>query len=180
MSAELAVPAARPSRLHKVTVTDMAWTAAVIDLKGAVSYKKNKMRATPQVVLRVDTKDGRVARRLAGLTGTYPEPHGGPLKEDFLRRGCSDHCPDAHVHYEWHMPETTRWSLTGISMAVVLLNTAPYMTTFDEYAGDVAGVIVSFAARGQGSGAVRASVSRLEQLGWKIPPEIRRRVGGGK
>ena len=166
-----------------VTPTDKAWMAAVIDLRGAVVRKNNKSRRTPQVVLTLSVKDERIAQRLSALTGTAPEQHPAPTADSFLRRGCAQHCIVPHVHvdipYPWQMPAVTRWSLTGVAAAVVLSNLAPYMSTFPDYAADVAEVTGNFAATGQGSGAVRATVRRLEQLGWKIPPAIARKIAAG-
>jgi hypothetical protein len=169
------VPSAQDVKPLPVTAADMAWMAGVIDLKGSVIRKKNKMRATPQVVLYVSTKNERVALRLSALTGTAPEAHDSPAPADFLRRNCAEHCLTPHVHvgdYPWNMPKTTRWSVTGIAMAVVLANLAPFMSTYDVYAGDVADIVRTFAAEGQGSGAVHATLSRLIALGWQVPPAV--------
>ncbi len=166
-----------------VTETDKAWMAAVIDVKGAVIRKSNKMRATPQVVLYVAAKNPRIAARLSALTGTAPEEHPSPGPSEFIRRSCSEHCPAPHVHvgddgHPWRMPATTRWTLTGIAAAVVLGNLSPYMSTYDEYAGDVAQILATFAARGQGSGMTRVAVTRLAELGWKVPSLVRRKMEG--
>lgn len=188
-STELAVIPASPAELRarvpvvtRVAKTDMAWMAGVIDLRGAVIRKSNRSRRTPQLVLYCAVKEERVALRLSSLTGTSPEQRESPSAEAFTRRGCTEHCPEPHVHvhedgpYPWSMPLVTRWSLTGVAAAVVLLNLAPYMTTFGDYAGHVAEMVVNFAARGQGSGASRAAVARLERLGWKIPPQVASRM----
>jgi hypothetical protein len=53
------------------------------------------------------------------------------------------------------------------------------MSTYDQYAGDVSEILATFAATGQGSGAVRATVTRLANRGWKIPLSVRRRMGSG-
>jgi hypothetical protein len=168
-----------------VTAADMAWMAGIIDVKGAVIRKNNKTRRTPQVVLYVQTKEERIARRLSALTGTAPEPHDRkPPPEEFLRRNCVEHCTTPHIHvgdgeYPWQMPATTRWALTGIAAAVVLMNLAPYMSTYADYAADVAGIISSFATEGQGVGAVRKALLRLNSLGWQIPPAVTVRLAEG-
>lgn len=167
-----------------VTVADMAWMAGIIDVKGSVIRKKNKTRRTPQVVLYIQEKDERIARRLSGMTGTAPEPRAAVSTERFLRRGCAEHCLVPHVHvgdpeHPWQMPKSTRWALTGIAAAVVLANLAPFMITYDDYAGDVAGIVGNFAADGQGSGAVRRTLLRLSALGWQIPPVVRVKLADG-
>lgn len=165
----------------QVSVADMAWMAGIIDAKGAVVRKNNKTRRTPQVVLYVQAKDARIARFLSELTGTAPEPREARGPDTFVRRGCAEHCLVPHVHvgdaeYPWQMPETTRWSLTGIAAAVVLVNLAPFMCTYADYAADVAEVLGSFAADGRGSGAVRRTVLRLSELGWQIPAVVTARL----
>jgi hypothetical protein len=158
-----------------ISDNDLGWMAAVIDMKGAISRKNNKARRTPQIVLRVDTKDSRIARRLCTLTGVTPEPHEVQLTP-FVRRGCAEHCLEPHIHvdtdYPWRMPEVTRWSLTGATIAVVLLNVQPYMTTYGDYQADVELVIENLVTTGQGVGMVRASLGRLRQLGWVIPSDV--------
>lgn len=169
-----------------VTAADMAWMAGVIDVKGTLLRKNNKTRRTPQVVLYLNIKDRRIARRLSALTGTAPEEHTrSQLPEGFLRRNCAEHCVTPHVHvgdegYPWQMPVTTRWAITGIAAAVVLANLAPFMNTYGDYAGDVAGIIGSFAAEGQGSGAVRKTLLRLSSLGWQIPAAVTVRLAEGR
>lgn len=164
-----------------VSMTDMAWMAGVIDLKGTMLRKRNQSRRTTQFVLYVQTKNERIAARLSALTGTAPESHTPPTAEMFLRRNCAEHCVTPHVHvndgpYPWQMPRTTRWALTGIAAAVVLANLAPFMSTCGDYAADVAEIVRDFAAEGQGSGAVRKTLARLSALGWQIPPAVTARL----
>jgi hypothetical protein len=165
--------------MSKIDKAELGWMAAVIDMKGHVIHKNNQTRRTSQLVLMVDIKDARVAQRLAAFTGSRAEVKPRvPPSEAFLRRGCASHCPEAHIHVDetsaWQMPEITRWSVTGAAMAVVLLNLAPYMSTFSEYIDDVDEATANMAVSGRGSGAVRAAVKRLAGLGWRIPKEVSR------
>ena len=159
-----------------VSLADMAWMAGILDLKGVMIRKNNQTRKTPQYVLYVQTKVRRVAERLSALSGTAPEEHASPAPGAFMRRNCAEHCVTPHVHvnepYPWNMPLTTRWALTGIAAAVVLTNLAPFMSTYKDYADDVAVITRDFAAGGQGSGAVRKTIARLSALGWQIPAEV--------
>jgi hypothetical protein len=168
--------------MRKISKAELGWMAAVVDMKGGISRKANQMRRTPQLVLVVDTKDPRIGQRLAAFTGSRGEVKERLLpSEAFLRRGCASHCPEAHIHVDeqqnWHMPEITRWTVTGAAMAVVLSNLAPYMSTYEEYADDVDEAISTMATSGPGSGAVKAAVRRLEGLGWQVPREISRALG---
>lgn len=183
VSREVAVVEQEPELPLQVTPADMAWMAGVIDLKGSVIRKNNKTRKTPQIVLYVQTKNERVAMRLAALTGTAPEQHAAPRADAFYRRGCSQHCPSPHVHvrddYQWSMPKMTRWTVTGIAAAVVLVNLAPFMSMSDAYTETVAEIVRDFAAEGQGSGMVRSALSRLSALGWQVPAAVTVRMANG-
>jgi hypothetical protein len=165
-----------------VTPADMAWMAGVLDVKATMIRKTNQTRRTPQFVLYVQAKDARIAGRLSAMTGTAPEPHNRtPPPEAFMRRNCTEHCPGPHVHVDedehpWRMPETTRWGLTGIAAAVVLMNLAPLMTTYADYAGDVAVITGNFVAAGPGSGAVLKTLRRLSALGWPVPAAVSARI----
>jgi hypothetical protein len=165
-----------------LSTADLAWMAAVVDMKGRITLKANKMRRTPQVVLHVDTKEARVARRLALLTGVAPETHEKQAVA-FARRGCVEHCLEPHVHvdgpYAWRMPETTRWSVTGAGAAVVLLGLRPYMVTYGDHAPAVAMILENLVTRGQGVGMVRSALGRLKELGWAIPTEIEEKMKEG-
>jgi hypothetical protein len=163
-----------------ITEADKAWMAAVVDVKGAVARKVSRSRRTPQVVLTVRVKDARIARRLGALTGVTPEVRESPKVSEFLRRGCAEHCAEAHIHigsvYPWRMPEVTHWTLTGAAAAVVLSNLAPHMCTYGDYQADVAAITENLVTTGRGSGMVRASVERLRELGWAVPPALEVRV----
>ena len=166
--------------LMKISKSDLGWVAAVLDLKGGVSRKANKKRRTPQIVLHVDTTDRRIAVRLSRLTGTAPEEKEMRAPGPFLRRGCKEHCLEPHIHVEdnhvWNTHDSTRWSITGVAMAIVLSNLAPYMSTYGEYEGFVEEIITQMKAEGQGSGMVRAATLRLQELGWDIPKRISNRL----
>lgn len=166
----------------KISDADLGWIAAIIDMKGSIIVKDNKTRrnSTPQIVLRVDTTDKRIAQRLAELTGTSPEEREmSPMSPEFLRRGCKEHCLEPHIHVtddEKRVPLSTRWTVTGTSMGVVIWNIRKYMTTYSEYAPYMGLVFSNAVTKGQGVGMVRASVKRLKDLGWRIPVKLDREL----
>jgi hypothetical protein len=158
-----------------LTPATLGWMAAIIDLKGILLRKKNQSRATPQLVMVVDSKNFAVIGRLAELTGTQPEAKRvQDVKAEWLRRGCTEHCPEAHVHVHdnWHMPETQRWSTTGVAAAVVLTGLRPYLISDKPYDDFIEEALRNAALTGQGSGAVKATISRLVSLGWALPSEL--------
>jgi hypothetical protein len=151
----------------------LGWMAGIVDLKGRLVYKNNKMRATPQVVLTVESKEYPVVKALGALTGTRAEfRKAQPLKE-FMRRACSDHCPEAHVHVsdEREMPQIARWTITGAGMVVVLTNLMPYLTVDRGYGEAIEQVRQSTTLTGQGSGMVLMSLQRLQSLDWELPED---------
>jgi hypothetical protein len=157
-----------------IPVTKLGWLAGVVDLKGRLVYKANSTRATPQVVLMVESKEHAIIKQLCSLTGTQVEQRTERPLKDFMRRGCAEHCPEAHVHLvneDATMPPISRWTVTGASMVVVLYNLLPFLTIDRGYVEAMKTAIESTALIGQGSGAVLKSLKRLYLLGWDMPEE---------
>jgi hypothetical protein len=160
----------------------LGWVAGVIDLRGRLITKNNRQRATPQMVLMVESKETRVIRELSNLTGTRPEEMNQRPLKDFMRRGCSEHCPEAHIHIHDEddrvMPPIARWTVTGAGMYVVLSNVLPYIQIDRGYTEAMDTVLANTVLLGQGSAAVRASLQRLYSLGWELPEEFKEAVSG--
>lgn len=156
-----------------IRATDLAWAAAVIELKGMMVCKANKMRATPQRVLIVDSRRTEVIGKLSAMTGTKPEEHEREVIREWMQRNCTAHCPEAHTHVHKHMPLTTRWTVTGVSAAIVISNVAPFMTDSRRFLSEVSLVEEDLKTTGPGSGAIFAAVRRLSELGWKTEPWLR-------
>lgn len=156
-------------------IAKLAWMAGVLDLKAKVTNKNNKMRATPQRVLYIESQELPVIRQLAELTGTNPEATKERGIKDFMRRACSEHCPDHHVHTEVSLPSLLRWTITGAGLVVVVSNTLPYMFSEDKkflLQSAMVSCMTETALNGQGSGATRASLRRLKNLGWDLLPSF--------
>lgn len=147
--------------------------AGILDLKGKVIRKKNQTRATPQFVLIVETRHYPIVRELARMVGTAPELQVEKDIPSFARRGCTEHCPDQHVHVneQLHMPAIARWTVTGLPMAIVLFNVLPFLRT-DSLKGftEAMNEAMSYApTEGRGRGAIDKAIRRLMDLGWEIP-----------
>lgn len=156
----------------------LGWVAGVIDLKGRLIFKNNQQRATPQVVLMVESKEMPVIRELNNLTGTRSESRDRRPLKDFMRKGCSEHCPEAHIHIHeelegLYLPAIARWTVTGAGMYVVLDNVLPYIQIDRGYTEAMAQVMERTVLDGQGSGAVVNSLRRLHSLGWELPKEFK-------
>lgn len=152
-----------------------AWVAGVVDFKGHVYIKKNGQRAadSQQIVLSVETSVPEIIERLTELTGTNPEfkPQRA-LKDEWLRRGCSEHCPESHIHVrDVNMPDVAKWSVTGAALAIVLWNLRNYITTDREPWGWIMQkCLAQLKMSGQGSSAIKQTARRLYSLGWDMPP----------
>ena len=160
----------RGQAVEPFTQYDLAWMAGVIDLKGRLTYKKNRTRATRQITLTVDSKEHLVVRRLCKMTGTKPEVRTtSPLSEELLRRNCAEHCPEAHTHVDttWTYG-SIRWTVTGASMVVILDGIESYTTLDRGYREAIDEVLDGIALEGRGSIAVVGSLIRLYELGWTL------------
>lgn len=157
----------------------MGWMAGILDLKGHVVRKNNKTRArgSLQIVVNVETADAQIIAKLSEMTGTAPTmmEHSSTVPEEWKRRACSEHCPEAHVHtVVTSMPDIGRWTIAGASAGVVLWNLRPYMVSEDEpWDWALAMTLASTRLSGQGSGAAVAAIRRLSSLGWELPPLMR-------
>lgn len=150
----------------------LGWMAGIVDLKGRILRKNNKTRKTMQLVLSVDTKEIAIVRKLSAMTGTRPELQAAQLRPDFMRRNCSEHCPEQHVHVgteEFYMPQIARWTITGAGMVVVLSSLLPFLSIdrgWDQAVEDATNQTVF---HGPGSGMVKSALFRLKELGWDLP-----------
>lgn len=157
-----------------IPVNRLGWMAGVIDLKGRLITKKNAQRATPQYVLMVETKEFGVVRELANMTGTRPELMAPKKIKEFMRRSCTEHCPEAHVHVAdefLEMPRMGRWTITGASMATVLDNLSPFLVVDKGWSELIEKIARTITLVSHGSGAVLASLRRLRDLGWDLPDQ---------
>lgn len=157
-----------------IPVNKLGWMAGVLDLKGRIVRKNNKKRATQQLVLMVDTKELFIVRELSSLTGTRPESLAKVNTKDWMRRGCSEHCPEAHIHVGDEelmkmMPAHARWTITGAAGAVVVYNLQPYLMSDRGFIEFMDESLENSPLVGQGSAAVFQSLRRLAELGWEMP-----------
>ena len=174
-----------------ITETDKAWAAAIFDFQAHVIRRSNGHRAegSEHVTIYVDTKISQISLRLSEMTGTKPEPHSNghaDLKLEWLRRGCAEHCPEAHVHLtaeDVNMPPTVKWSVSGAAAAIVLWNLYPYMATTktapdgtppkEPWDWAMAVCFASTRLSGRGAAAALGAIRRLHALGWDLPPLFR-------
>lgn len=152
---------------------ERGWMAGVLDVKGKVIVKNNHQRATPQYVLQVESTQHELVRTLGRMTGNTPEPQKPRPMEEWMRRGCIEHCPEQHQHVKYEkngMPAISRWTVTGVSLAIVLQNVMPFIVTKTETFTDAMNnAFADVPPSGQGRAAVDRAINRLKDLGWDIP-----------
>jgi hypothetical protein len=158
-----------------IEVAQLAWMAGVVDLKGKITYKKNKTRATTkQVTLYVESVQKPIVDKLARATGTSPElKTRRPRWEGWYRKGCEEHCPEQHIHVAGSdfLP-AARWTLSGAAMAVVLTNLKPYIVQDKGFSEAVEYAFGNMVLYGQGAGMTVTALRRLHALGWELPDLI--------
>lgn len=163
-----------------IPVNQLGWMAGILDMKGIIVRKKNQSRRTPQLVLVVESKHREVIKRLGEMTGTSTELQKPQDVKQWMRKGCTDHCPEAHFHVHdmigkdqesLYLPPIARWTITGAGMAVVLHNVLPFCVSAKNFTEVMAEALENTPLTNQGSGAVLKSLRRLDEIGWDLPPE---------
>ncbi len=150
----------------------MGWMAGIVDMRGKVLVKNNKKRNTRQIVLMVESGEMSIINTLGRLTGTKPDLQAPKPMAEFMRHGCLEHCPEAHIHankMDLFLPAKARWTVTGAAMAVVLSNLMPMLTVDRGYPEFIREIVDNQVLVGQGATAVLRSVCRLRDCGWSIP-----------
>jgi hypothetical protein len=157
----------------------LAWAAAVLDMKGTIIIKSNKTRATPQIVLMVESTHVGVVAELGRLTGSTIEPKEARFRPAWMRRGCITHCPEPDIEYPEqpdYLPAQTRWTVTGAAAAIVLHNVIPYMVTDKGMQTALDEILGNVNLQGRSGNSARQAVARLAGLGWVLPPLIARQA----
>lgn len=160
-----------------ITPTKLAWMAGVVDFKGRIVYRRNRERKnTPQISLTVQCQEFPILRALSEMTGTTPEMFEASPVSEIFRTGCQEHCPDKHVCQPRNgvmMPKTSRWTVSGGSMHVVLHSLMPYLMVDRGYKELIAEIKAATPLSGQGSAQVLSRCAVLMNLGWEIPDPYR-------
>lgn len=134
-------------------VRDLAYAAALVDTLGALTLRDVGPSQLPVVTLQ-----GRFTEALAWLgeqTGTKIIV----LQREFMRSGCTHHCPEPHVHIR---SSSGRWQISGAKATIVLHNLLPYLRTQDETARTLIEAGRSIGYKGQ-------VVQAMAAKGWDIP-----------
>lgn len=161
-----------------ISDAEKGWVAGILDFQAHVTYKKNSQRAadSQQITMYVQTSVRNVIERLSSLTGTNPEwkPHKDPPRDGWDRKGCVEHCPEAHIHNTLYaMPDIAKWCVTGVALAIVLWNVRDHMvTTHEPWDWALTQCLGQVKLTGRGASAVHRAIDRYREHGWDIPPVL--------
>lgn len=158
-----------------IPVAQLGWMAGIVDLRGKITEKANRLRKTQQITLYVESAQLPVIKRLALMTGTNPEHKtAGSAEDGWWRRNCEEHCPDQHVHVvRSEFPDTMRWTVTGAALGIVLHNLEPFLVQDKGFTRAKEMALRDLTLRGRGAKAVVDSLRRLESLGWDFPENVK-------
>lgn len=159
-----------------VSIEKLGWVAGILDLQGGTAQKTNRSRQSGrQGILYVESKNLQVIAKLARLTGSEPEPRTPRIKNEYIRRPCTEHCNDSHSHSdEYEFRPRTRWCISGAGAAVVLHSVMPYMRTDRGFREFQRYLITNTPFEGQAVGVIKKQLRRLTNLGWVLLPEFDR------
>lgn len=157
--------------------SQLAWMAAVVELKGRIRRSETKARSTPLFRLVVEVRQLHVAERLARMTGTKVSYSAArPVNSTTSRRQCTEHCPEPHQHVLTVMPAIGRWDVSGVGLIIVLNGLEPYLDPVGRAGRDEvvteALTCVPLSPRNPGRAMVERAIVRLAGLGWDIPEEL--------
>jgi hypothetical protein len=151
--------------------------AGVLETRGKIRRVDNPLRKTIQLILQLQNRNVHIPERMAALTGVKIRVTEAREITVGERRGCVEHCPEAHVHLGAHLPRMAVWAITGVGASVVLHNLAPYMhpatdlSVVDDYIDGLT-LPADWAKPGPGMYAIWETVNRLRTIGWEIPEPL--------
>lgn len=158
-----------------ISPIEIGWMVGLVDVKGRLQYKNNKLRATQQATLAIDSSSMAIIEKLATLTGVRAYVRPAQNAKEWMQRRCVEHCPEKHDTYHHHLdwpqviPETGRWAISGAAMAIVLHSLVPYLSEREKWSGALSNALENSVLSGQGSGQTLQAIRRLRSLGWDLP-----------
>lgn len=133
----------------------LAFFAGVIDARGHISLTARRGQPSPRV--RITTKRLELLGWLAKYSGTTIRTAGSP----YARRGCSDHCQEAHIHT---VRNSAYWNADGERAEIILAACLPYLIEQRAHAVEVLRASPRIAP------TRRTEIGQaLHRLGWPVP-----------
>ena len=130
---------------------DAAWLAGVLDAIGRIRVRYADS-GTALAEVAVSSPHVELLEKVAAMTGVKVTP----VRRDYNRLGCSEHCREPHLHVE---SITGRWSLTGARAVIVLRAIRPHLVVL----GPDADRVLAYAGDAPFK---KATVDKMRALGW--------------
>lgn len=145
-----------------LTVTDLAYVAALIDTRATFTSRQVRDTVLPQVA--ISGKPFPVLQWLGDITGVRVVP----TEREYVKAGCAEHCLEKHQHIK---SASGRWCVAGVKATVVLAAVQPYLRLQPAEVDELLAV-------GLKAGRKNATVEKMRALGWPIPNGLEPRPTG--
>lgn len=136
----------------RLGIADLAWYAAVLDSRAALSERATDGKVLPMVS--VHGPDLPLLYELARGTGVKVSE----IRRAYSKSLCADHCPEPHRHVT---STSGRWQLTGGRATIVLAACLPYFRVQREAAEHL--IEVGMEAR-----LTLTATDGMRELGWPV------------
>ena len=135
------------------TPAEVAHVAGLLDVTGVFRVRVASGTVLPMVAAHSTRND--LLSFLGAQTGTGVTE----VKRNHSKFGCSEHCPDKHVHVNH---SSLRWSVTGIRAGILIFNVLPFLVLQEEQARKVLDETADAPFK-------RATAQAMGRLGWALP-----------
>jgi hypothetical protein len=152
-----------------ISETEVVWMAGVTDAMGRIETPRVALVTVKYQVTRVPN----LAEHITALLGTSPLERGrvegiNPL-ESYARKGCREHCPEAHIHVHPSFRSQRIVQASGIRAYILLWNLFPYLRAKRDLAS------LAMDAYQSAANPVTKAVMvarKMQSIGWQIPDDV--------
>ncbi len=142
-----------------LTITDLAYVAALVDTRGTFVSRQVRDAVLPQVS--ISGKPFPALQWLGDISGVRVVP----TVRQYSKAGCAEHCSEKHQHV---LSTSGRWSVSGIKATIILDAVRPYLRLRLAEVDEMVQL-------GLAAGRKGATVEKMRALGWPIPPSLEKR-----
>lgn len=139
-----------------IAETDKAWMAGILEIRGSLGLSSRG----PFVQLTDD--DISIVHELCRLSGVKASLSAG---ESYVRKQCSDHCPEEHTHIQ--TAPRSRFQVKDLRAAIIMYNLVPHIRS-NKKSVVAAEAWQSF--RPKYLGHMKKTATAMLDAGWRIPP----------
>jgi hypothetical protein len=139
---------------------DLAYLAGLIDMRFWVSWQRDSQLQLGATVTKVPEVATFLQQIIGGGTTTTQ-------RNESFRHPCKQHCKHAHQHIDASVG--TRFMVTGVRAAIVLLNCEPYLLRWAEYEPMLTSFRDYYDAGKMDARRIRLMVDKMHEEGWEIP-----------